>query len=46
LPEKDHCPIAAGLALSRPRHPLLDDAAAKVGIDQPVFRALYRLSKR
>jgi hypothetical protein len=46
LPEKNHRAIAARLALSRPCHPLLDDAAAKVGIDQPVFRASYRFSER
>jgi hypothetical protein len=43
LSEQDQRAIAARLALSRPRYPLLDNAAAEIGIDQPAFRALYRL---
>jgi hypothetical protein len=34
-PECDQHSKTASLALSRPRYPLLDEAAAKIGIDQP-----------
>ncbi len=40
MPKEDRRAITARLALSQPRYPLLDDAAAKVGIDQPAFGPL------
>ena len=38
--------VASRAALSRTGHTLLDDAAARIGIDRPVFRTPHRLGRR
>lgn len=45
MPEQDQRAIAARLALAGTRHALLDDVAAKVGIDQPAFGPLHGIAK-
>ena len=44
-PIRDQRPIAAGAPLARPRHPLLDHAAAEIGIDQAALGTLDRLAE-
>jgi len=45
-PEQDQRAIAARLSLARSRDPLLDDAAAKVGIDQAALGPPDRIEQR
>ena len=44
-PNGDHHSIAAPPPLPFPRHALLDEAAAEIGIRQPPRRSLDRLAK-
>jgi len=45
-PEQVQCPVATGPTMPRSRHPLPDDAAAKVGVDQAAAGSLARLDQR
>jgi len=44
-PAGDQRPVAAAAAFARPRHALLDEAAAQVCVDEPAFRPYNRLDK-
>jgi hypothetical protein len=43
-PEEDERAVAARSSFSRPRHPLLDDAAAEIRINQAPIGACHRLA--
>jgi hypothetical protein len=45
-PEENNRPVAARLSLPRPRDPLFDDAAAKIGIELPFLGAVHGLQQR
>jgi len=44
-PVSDQRAVAAGAALPLPRDPLLDDAAAKIGVDQATGSTINRLAQ-
>jgi hypothetical protein len=44
-PKGDNCPITAGSSLSLPCHALLNEASAKIGVDQASFRPLNRFAQ-